>query len=215
MMKLVGSVLAMSVAATLVVVAFVHFPVPYVQLKPLKPSERLPSFWDTGPPEPSPDEYEAARAAVAKHRRAAEAGSAEARVALAEALRDGLGVERDHGEAVRLFRLAADQGSTRGMRGLGIMHMSGRGVALDGGAAASWFSRAAQRGDVRAELLLGHLHEFGRGVPRDLLRAADVYKALAERGGNGAAEARSRLCALRDYVPKAEKAGPRFRVCGI
>jgi hypothetical protein len=122
-------------------------------------------------------------------------------------------VERNHVEAVRLFRLAADQGSTRGMRGLGIMYMSGRGVAPDGGIAASWFSRAAQRGDVRAELLLGHLHEFGRGVPRDLLRAADVYKALAERGGGGAAEARSRLCALRDYVPAAEKAGPRFRVC--
>lgn len=212
-MRLVGSVLAMFVAAVLVVVAFLHFPVPHLQVKPLKPSERLPSLWDIGPPAPSPDEYEAARAAVAEHRRAAEAGSAEARAAFAEALRDGLGVERNHVEAVRLFRLAADQGSTRGMRGLGIMYMSGRGVALDGGTAASWFSRAAQRGDVRAELALGHLHEFGRGVPRDLLRAADVYKALAERGGGGAAEARSRLCRLRAYVPEAEKSGPRFGVC--
>ena len=53
-MRLVGSVLAMSVAATLVVAVFVHFPIPHVQVKPLKPSERLPSMRDIGADSPEP-----------------------------------------------------------------------------------------------------------------------------------------------------------------
>jgi hypothetical protein len=158
------------------------------------------------------EEREAARA-VAEHRRAAEAGSAEARVALAEALRDGRGVGRDDAEAVGLFRAAAEQGNARGMVGLGTSLLAGRGVARDDVAAAGWISRAAERGDFRAALLLGHLHEIGRGVRRDVLRAADLYKALVDRGGGGAAEARSRLCRLRAYVQEAEKSGPRFGVC--
>ena len=181
-MRLVGSVLAMSVAATLVVVAFVHFPIPYLQLKPLKPSGRLPSFWDVGPPdalEPPPLTAQ--------------------QVARMQSISRG--------------GVAGDVGSAEALE-YGRRLLSGRGAARDEAAAAKWFIHAAQLGDYRAVLLLGHMHEFGRGFPRDLLRAADVYKPLAEGGRNGAAEARSRLCALRDYVPAAEKAGPRFRVCG-
>ena len=156
-----------------------------------------------------PDSAEALRLL----RLAARQGLADAEHELGSVHADGRAVPADQAEAVRWYALAASRGYTPAWTEYGRRLLSGRGVARDEVAAAGWFSRAVERGDFKAALLLGHLHEFGRGVPRDLLRAADVYKALAERGGGGAAEARSRLCALRDYVPEAEKAGPRFGVC--
>ena len=62
-MKL-GGVVSMAGAAALVVVAFLHFPIPHLQLKPLKPSGRLPSLNDVraDSPEPPPAAAQVAKA---------------------------------------------------------------------------------------------------------------------------------------------------------
>lgn len=54
-MRLVG-VVSIFAAATLVFAALLHFPIPYVQLKPLKPSQRVGSISDirADSPEPPP-----------------------------------------------------------------------------------------------------------------------------------------------------------------
>jgi hypothetical protein len=69
-MRLAGKAMMLAGMAMLVVVAisatvmFLHFPVPYLQVKPLKPSERLPSLSDVradSPERPPPSAQQVAR----------------------------------------------------------------------------------------------------------------------------------------------------------
>jgi hypothetical protein len=55
----------------------------------------------------------------------AERGDADAEFRLAEICRDGKGVPREYGEAVRWFRKAADQGYAKAQNGLGKMYYHG------------------------------------------------------------------------------------------
>ena len=52
-MRLAG-VVSMVGAVTLVVAAFLHLPIAYIQIKPLEPSERLPSLSDVRADSPEP-----------------------------------------------------------------------------------------------------------------------------------------------------------------
>ena len=76
----------------------------------------------------------------------AEAGDAEAQVALAGLYRDGLGFPADLAQAVRLYRRAAEQGDAVAQLNLGGLYSRGEGVPRDFVQAYLWLSLAAAQG---------------------------------------------------------------------
>ena len=76
----------------------------------------------------------------------AEAGDAEAQIALAGLYRDGLGPRADLAQAVRWYRRAAEQGEPVGQLNLGDLYSRGEGVPRDLVQAHLWLSLAAAQG---------------------------------------------------------------------
>lgn len=107
-------------------------------------------------------------AAIAAWRPLAEAGDAEAQIALAELYEIGLGVAADLQAAFALYRRAAQAGDPVAQLNLGEFFARGRGTAVDPLAAYVWLSRAAAQGRVWA------------AARRDELRAVLSADDLAE-----------------------------------
>ena len=70
----------------------------------------------------------------------------------------GLGVSRNHNEAVRWFRKAAEQGSPEGQYNLGLMYRQGLGVQKNEREAEKWLRLAAAQGYAPAQSQAGGLH---------------------------------------------------------
>ncbi len=114
---------------------------------------------------------------------AAEAGVAEAQVALGAILTDGApGVEPDPYQGARWYRMAAAQGNTDAAFELGWAFENGLGVPRDPITAARWYNRAIDAGSTNALNNLGYLYANGTGVPRDEARAVALYRQAAELG---------------------------------
>jgi TPR repeat protein len=62
--------------------------------------------------------------------------------------KDGKGVPKDYGEAVKWYRLASIRGEAYAQYSLGFMYMQGWGVLQDNVQAHMWFNIAAANGDV-------------------------------------------------------------------
>ena len=118
-----------------------------------------------GPP-PRPAESVAAMA---------EAGDADAQVALGMMYEAGDGVPRDLDLAAGLYRLAAEQGNALGEYALAELYARGRGVPRDDARAVRWFRAAAEQGEPAAQFRLGYYYEHGLGVARDYAKAARWY----------------------------------------
>ena len=113
---------------------------------------------------------------------AADQGSAEARIRLADLYRTGRGVVRDAKQAVALYKTAADDGLAEAEYKFGICHETGYGVNQDYAVAADWYSRAASQGQAAAQYRLADLYFFGFGVPQDLRQALQWYRLAARQG---------------------------------
>ena len=107
----------------------------------------------------------------------AEAGDAEAQVALAGLYLDGLGVPRDQVEGARWYRLAAEQGEPVAQMNLGDLYSRGQGVPRDLARAYLWLSLAAAQGRAWAE---GRRQDLARTMSGADLAAAE--RLLAARG---------------------------------
>ncbi|MBN8550015.1 MAG: SEL1-like repeat protein [Deltaproteobacteria bacterium] len=86
------------------------------------------------------------------HRKAAEHGSAPAKVALAYYYEKGYGVQQDVSQAVRLYQEAADQGDASALFNLGRLKSLGRGVSKNEAEAKRLFDAAAQKGSTDAKV---------------------------------------------------------------
>jgi TPR repeat protein len=86
------------------------------------------------------------RGALDAWRPLAEAGDAEAQVALAGLYRGGLGVPADLGAAARWYRRAAEQGEAVAQLNLGDLYSRGAGVPHDLIQAHLWLSLATAQG---------------------------------------------------------------------
>ena len=109
----------------------------------------------------------------------------------------GIGVQRDHREAMEWYQQAADGGSAVAAFNIGVMYDGGFGVAADQSQAAQWYERAATAGFARAEYNLAMLYDLGEGVPQDRDRAAALYRSAAAQGISAATE---HLAALREPI---------------
>jgi TPR repeat protein/uncharacterized caspase-like protein len=121
------------------------------------------------------DEAEAAR-------KAADSGDAVAMNNLGHLFRDGRGIAKNEGEALRWYRKAADAGNARGMSSLGFMYANGRGVAKDEAEAMRWYRKAADAGDLPSMSTLANSYRDGRGVSKDEAEAVRWYRKAADAG---------------------------------
>ncbi len=107
--------------------------------------------------------------AVTEWRPLAEAGDADAQVALAGLYATGNGVKRDLGHAVRWYVRAARQGHAVGQLNAGDYYSRGRGVRRDLVAAYVWLGLAAAQG---REWAASRRDEIARDMSRDEIAKA-------------------------------------------
>jgi Sel1 repeat len=151
-----------------------------------------------GPPGPCLGLVPGGVQAPAALRERASKGSPEAQTALGKMHRDGLGVHRDLGEAVRWFRQAAIQGYAEAENSLGFLYDYRGGLPIDHQEAARWYRKAADLGLASAQYELGVAYSSGLGVSQDLA-AAHEWMDLAVFRARG--PVRERYSAARDALP--------------
>jgi TPR repeat protein len=111
----------------------------------------------------------------------AKSGSVVAQTVLGICYLDGIDVEVDYSEALRLLSDAARQGAPRAVASLGRMYAQGLGVSHNIAAAIGLFEQAAQAGEFLAHIELARIYANGLGVPinRDLARKS--YSAALDQ----------------------------------
>jgi hypothetical protein len=119
---------------------------------------------------------------IADLRKRAKAGDADAQVQLGYMHDIGKGMQKNLGEALRLYRLAAEQGDHRAQYNLGVSLAKGEGVKKNEREAARLYGLSAEQGYAPAQHNLGFMHEKGQGVGKNEAAAARLYRAAAEQG---------------------------------
>jgi TPR repeat protein len=115
------------------------------------------------------------REAVKWLRSAGEAGSSEAYLELAEALKQ-LGNPNDYQEALYWLSEAAKRNVGEANALIGEMHLFGQGTNQSYVEALSWFQRGADSYDPKAFLYLGLCYASGLGVARDDIEAMKWFQ---------------------------------------
>jgi uncharacterized protein len=123
----------------------------------------------------------------------AEAGNAEAQVALGRAFEDGNGVPQSDRQAVKCYRAAAEQGNATAQNGLGLMLRSGRGVDQDKAEAVKWYKKAARQRNSTAMYNLGTAFYNGDGVAIDDIAANAWFLLAKDLGSQPAVDAVRRM----------------------
>lgn len=152
-----------------------------------------------------------AEESVAKWKKGAEAGNAEAQLKLGNAYSVGKGVPKDAAQAVTWWRKAAEQGNATAQRKLGASYLNGEGmrkdptrnpfllIVEDEKLGVEWLRKAAEQGDVEAQYVLAeHFNNEGWVTPmpggkviqaNDLGRTAESIKWYTKAAEQGHAEA--------------------------
>lgn len=123
--------------------------------------------------------------AAAVFRRAADAGSAEAKYWLAYSYRFAMGAPKDPRESARLYVEAAEAGFVPALTAVGNLYHDGFGFPQDRAAGDQWFRRAASAGDSYGQFLLARSLEAQEGDPSVI---SDLLERAAQ-SGNAAAQA--------------------------
>lgn len=135
--------------------------------------------------------------AMARLRKASDAGNAPAQVLLADILDQAEMNE----EAVVYYRKAAEQGHADGEFGLGNMYASGEGVKRDPAEALKWLTRAAEKNHVRATAAVAQAYISGGLGLDDKQRSSDDARRWLSRAADN-----NYLPAL-DFLAKAYRSG--------
>lgn len=112
---------------------------------------------------------------LAKTRKQAERGDANAEATLGDLYFTGQFVPQDYAQAYFWYRKAADQGNALAENNVGTS-------TKDDAEAAVWFLKSAEQGNVAAQMNLAGLYYDGKGVPQDYARAAVWYRDAANQG---------------------------------
>ena len=118
---------------------------------------------------------------------AAQNGSVDAQVLLAQAMLVGNGVDADTVLAVTTLRNLVERDPTgQALFMLGIATVYGIGTDADSAEGVSLIRRAAEAGNPRAMISIGRMYAVGEGVPRDTLEAVHWYERAVEAGSTQA-----------------------------
>jgi hypothetical protein len=119
---------------------------------------------------------------MAKYRKAADAGDADAMNSIGLMYDNGQGVLRDDRQAMAWYRKAAAGGNSNAALQLGFDYGMGHGVPIDYQQAMAWYRKAADEGNAAAMRDIGILYWEGRGVPMDHNLAVYWYRKAAAAG---------------------------------
>ncbi len=97
-------------------------------------------------------------------------------------LSNGLGVDQNQSEAMRLFQRSAEQGDLDGQNAMGYSYMMGDGVEKNFETAMLWLNKAAAQGSSKAYRNLGGMYLNGWGINKDEVQATVWYRKAAEAG---------------------------------
>jgi TPR repeat protein len=125
------------------------------------------------------------------YRKAAEAGSNDATLALADRLIEGTAAEQK--EALSLYRRLAEQGNADAMCDVGASYQHGRGTLAEPAQALAWYTKAADAGSAEGQLRVGECQRDGIGTAPNPAKAADFFKRAADKGNAEAAYALGEL----------------------
>ena len=141
-------------------------------------------------------DYEQAAKYFAK---AASQGNAEGIYNLARLTDRGLGVQKNHNLALKLFEQAAMQspqhpklktlpniGVAESEHCLGLRYAEGIGVQKNLAIAAQWYQRAVDHGSAESANNLALMHQGGIGVGKDLQKAKQLFELSARKGDSNA-----------------------------
>lgn len=136
--------------------------------------------------------------AVAKWRKPAAAGNADAQYNLGQAYKFGRGVTADLKQAEDWYRRAAVQGHLQGADNYGLLlFQSNRKTE-----AMPWLERSATRGEPRTQYYLGVALFNGDGLPRDWPRA---YALMTRASASGLPAATRALAEMDKHIPADQR----------
>eukprot|EP00931_Biecheleriopsis_adriatica_P050835 TRINITY_DN29465_c0_g1_i1.p1 TRINITY_DN29465_c0_g1~~TRINITY_DN29465_c0_g1_i1.p1 ORF type:complete len:319 (-),score=81.41 TRINITY_DN29465_c0_g1_i1:17-973(-) len=128
-----------------------------------------------------------ASAGLATYRGLASTGHLDSMVATAVVLVEGLGVERNYEEALRLLRSAADKESAQAYFELGsLLYTGGADLEENELAAYEFFRKAADQGHRDGMFMVADCLLEGTGCERDLAAAVPLLHSAAMKGHRGA-----------------------------
>lgn len=120
---------------------------------------------------------------LAKLRKAAESGNAEAQFRLGVLYGNGDGVDLNHDKALGWFRQAARQGHENALITMAWMYANGAGVEADDDKAREFYLLAAEHGSAKAQYVAATMYRFAQyGVRQDLPKALHFYTLAANQG---------------------------------
>ena len=94
----------------------------------------------------------------------AQQGNSKAQAACGNCYLKGIGVAKNHAEAIRLLTLSANQGESQGQASLGECYLTGTGVAVNHAEAVKLLTLAANQGNPLGQAVLGVCYLNGFGV---------------------------------------------------
>lgn len=150
---------------------------------------------------------ETKEAKLARIKKAAEQGDAEAQLELGRIYDTGYkyiyDVKKDDVESAKWFRKAAEQGNAEAMHELAVCYNFGNGVPKDANEAFYWHKKAAEAGNIQSQYEMGqifyfvrtYLSDYSRVVEKDYTEAFKWYKMAATTD----AQAQHRLGYMYEY----------------
>ena len=97
-------------------------------------------------------------------------------------LDEGIGIERNIDESIRLLQLSADQSFSFAENHIGCCYGKGVGVSLDKELSTQYYLTAVIQGYSVAQYNVGFNYHEGCGVEKDLVKAVRWYKFAANQG---------------------------------
>jgi TPR repeat protein len=98
--------------------------------------------------------------------------------------RDGLGVPKDAGSALKWLKKGADAGDSNSAMDIGEVYRQGQGVPVDYAGAMKWYRQAADEGNDMAMYHIGQMYDAGNGVKADRQAALEWYRKGADLGND-------------------------------
>ncbi|MDR1044981.1 MAG: sel1 repeat family protein [Candidatus Adiutrix sp.] len=126
-----------------------------------------------------------AQEAVALLTNSAEQGQPEAMMSLASFYEQGLGVARNHSEALEWYQKAAEKNLPAGFYQLGLAYEAGKGVTANRDAAVTYFQKAADLKVAEAAYKLAALAMAGPAAKSDDQKALDYLRKAGVSGPRG------------------------------
>jgi TPR repeat protein len=145
--------------------------------------------------------------ALARLKKAAEKGNAEAQFELGRMYGNGDGVPQDYDTAIGWLEKAAQQNHARAQESLGSIYANGVGVQQDFPTARNWYMKAARNGLGSAQYLMATMFRFGLFESEvDMDQAIDWYQRAAKQNVAAAQLALGKLAMRGKHVRQDDAA---------